>query len=346
MKEIKVGIIGCGKISRDIHIPIYLRMKNVKIQAICDTNSKNIEKIQQTFNLNAKPYGDYRDLIENEDIDFIDICTPGFSHYQIAKEALKKSLNVITEKPPALSLKDFFELKNLSKKYSLTFGVILNYRYKDMILKLKENLDSGKLGEIRKIQTIHHGPMVFNDNSWLWNEKQSYYLLYEYGIHFFDLQCFLCGPHEKVTVESHYHPSLDSTTDIQVRIQFMNGCIGLMDLSADSTKHSSFYSMMNVYGSGSDAFVKFFPPSLSLISGFHNPLNSLSEELSSFIHLSKKVIKNEFSISRQHSHQNVLSLFVNSIVNNEPFPLSLENVEDTMKLLEEIKANVPSYLLE
>ena len=320
-------------------------MKNVKISAICDTNKENIEKTKKQNNLDIPGFIDYEDFLEQQYFDFIDICTPGFTHYEICKSALKHGHNVIVEKPPCSSLRQFNSLKKLAEQNDLKFGVILNYRYKDKIIELVDFINRGKLGEIKKIQNIQHGPCVFNDASWLWNERKSLYLLYEFGIHTFDLQTYLCGPHKEIKiVHSTFEPALDSTTDIQAIIKYENGCIGIIDLTADSTKHSSFFTWMNVYGTGSDAFIRFFPPRISYATSIHNPISQLKSEIHSNLSLYSQILTNTLNKERFRPHYHVLNLFVDSIISNKDFAISLESVTNTMNLLEDIKKQIPSYL--
>jgi predicted dehydrogenase len=347
MKKLNVGIIGCGKVSREAHIPSYISMENVQIKALCDADEAKAKEINSKYRLKAAYYRDYLDLLEKEEVDFVDICTPGFTHYQICKDAIKHGIDVITEKPPALSLNQFLELKKLSEKKDVKVGVMMNYRYKDIILKLKNCVDHGELGEIKKIQSIHHGPTVFNDSEWLWEETKSFYLLYEFGIHFMDLQVDLCGEHDKVLfVNPIYVKELDSTTDIQMVIKFKNGALGLVDLTADSTLHSSFFSWMNVYGTGSDAFIRFFPPLIKMVSGVHNPINNLWNEIRTNVFIANKLLRNKFQEYRNESHKRVLELFVNSICSSGQSPISIDDFTNTMKLLEEIKQKVPSYQID
>jgi predicted dehydrogenase len=345
MKKLKVGIIGCGRISKEAHIPNYLNYPNIEIISLCDQNQEMIRSISSRYNLKPNSiYSNYMEMLENENFDFVDICTPGFSHYEIIKYAIECGVNVLTEKPPALSLKDFELLKNLAHTKKINVSVMMNYRYKAEILKLIAFQKEGKLGEIKKIQTIHHGPFVFNDATWLWNEKISFYLLYEYGIHFIDLQTYLCGEFKKVEfVTSKYESELQTTSDLQVVIKFMNGSSGIIDLSADSTMHSSFITWMNIYGSASDAFIKFFPPSIYLASGIHNPFKLLKNDIKMNASLVMDILKNEFNKKRINSHKLVIDSFINSLLNNTESPTSLRSLTNTMNLLEEIKKQIPSY---
>lgn len=343
MNAINIGVIGCGKVAEEFHFPSYKLMDNVEIKAVCDTKKSRATKIASKYKV-SKIYTDYVDLLENEDIDVVDICTPGFTHYQICKEAIERRINTIVEKPPTLSLEEAIEIKNLSKKNNVSVGVMMNYRYKDIILKLKKHIEEGKIGKIKKIHTISHGQTVFNLSEWLWDEKKSYYLIYELGIHPIDLQVYLLGKYDKILfMNVSYNKKLKTTTDLQLVIRYKNNALGFIEITQDTTLHSSFFTSMNVYGTGSDAFLQIFPPSVKFISGIHNPLDNVYNELRNALFLGSKLLRKKFQLYRTESYKKVLEMFVESVSANEQFPISIANVISTMRLLEEIKQNIPSY---
>ncbi len=102
MKQLKVGIIGCGFIANGKHLPNLVRMEDVEVVAFCDIL---IERAQAS----AAKYGaedalvcrDYRDVLEREDIDVVHICTPNNSHSEMTVAALQAGKHVMCEKPMA-----------------------------------------------------------------------------------------------------------------------------------------------------------------------------------------------------------------------------------------------------
>ena len=76
-KKLKVGLIGLGGICRAVHAPSYLTMDNVEIAAVCDIIPEKIESFKKEFNMNnVASFTDYKELLDFEGLDFIDICTP------------------------------------------------------------------------------------------------------------------------------------------------------------------------------------------------------------------------------------------------------------------------------
>lgn len=341
---LKCGIIGCGKVAQEMHIPNLLENNNVEVLSLCDNNDFQLNKSKKLIKKPIKIYENYSKMAEEEKLDFVNICTPGFTHYDIAKVFLNKGINVLTEKPLALHLDKIFELKKIAQENDTIIGVVMNYRYKDIVMKLKDAISEGLFGQIKKVHTIHHGPCVYNESQWLWDEKKSFNLIYESGIHFIDLQVYLNGPHKKIKyINPIYDDNLESTTELQAIIKYENGAEGYIDLAQTSLKHSSFNSWMNVYGTANDAFLRWFPPKISFETGFHEPIKQFYDEFNTLKHISNKVITNRFQEYRRESHKRVIDLFVDSLVSGSDFPINIDKILPTMTLLEEIKSAIPNY---
>jgi len=344
--KLRCGLIGCGKVARSMHIPNLIENDKVEIVSICDNDSFQLKKSTGLCPSTTTIYSDYHDMIEKENLDFVDICTPGFTHFDIARELLDYEINVLVEKPLALHLDQAIELRNISHRKSLTVGTMMNYRYKNLVIDLINSIETGKMGKIKKIITVHHGPTVYNDSQWLWDEKKSFNLIYESGIHFIDLQVHLNGKHRKVKyIQPIYDNNLKSTTEIQLIIEYENGAEGYIDLAQTSLKHSSFNSWMDVFGTAQDAFLRWFPPKIYYEGGIHDPIRQFSNEFKAFSSLSKSVIFKTFQKHRREPHGRVIDLFVDSLVSGSDFPLTVDSILPTMTLLEEIKRNIPSYSL-
>ena len=341
---LKCGLIGCGKVARDMHIPNLIANKEIQIAALCDSNEFQLNKSKELIQSPINTYDDYSKMLQNEELDFVNICTPGFTHYEIAKNVLSHGVNVLVEKPITLFLDQTLDLKRIAKKNGVIIGIMMNYRYKDITLQLKYKIDNGTMGHIKKVHTVHHGPCVYNESQWLWDEKNSYNLIYESGIHFIDLQVYLNGAHTNIKyINPVYDEKLETTTELQAIIEYENGVEGFFDIAQTSLMHSSFNSWMNVYGSGSDAFLRWFPPKIHFETGFHEPIKQFTDEFSVVKSISHKVLRNKFQDSRRESHKRVIDLFVQSLSNETEFPISIEKIIPTMELLEEIKSKIPSY---
>jgi predicted dehydrogenase len=344
MSKIKFGIVGCGANARRAHIPALISNADVNLVALCDPSPEATAKMLNRTNLQCNVYRNLADLLANEEVDVVDICTPGPTHYVLTKQALYEGVNVLLEKPPTLNLTQAEELASLAAQRNLKLGVVLNTRYKDLILKLKKGIDDGLLGSIVKIHSVHHGPIVYSESPWLWNEKESKYLLYEFAIHQLDLMVYLCGPHVSVIhVLPTFQETIKNTTDLHVIIEFANGVTGILETTADSTRHSSYFTQINVYGTAMDAFIRYFPPSIRFVAGLQNPMAIVFDDIKALLQIGSLIIKGKYLAYRNVSHKKVINSYVDWIKENSSFPLTLEQVLPTMRLLDAIEKQIPSY---
>jgi len=104
--SLKYAIIGCGRISPN-HIAAALENK-LDVVALCDIEEGKMESIARKFNLpdEVKKYVDYQEMLQAENLDLIAICTESGKHGQIALECIAAGVNLIIEKPVALSLEE------------------------------------------------------------------------------------------------------------------------------------------------------------------------------------------------------------------------------------------------
>ena len=98
---IKTAVIGLGKMGLS-HAAILGGNKNVNLIAICDTSNIVLSAFKK-YNPSVNLYKDYIKLLEKEELDAVVIATPTKFHYMMAKEAIKKGINVFCEKPFALT---------------------------------------------------------------------------------------------------------------------------------------------------------------------------------------------------------------------------------------------------
>lgn len=201
--KLKVGIIGLGGICCCAHMPGYLKMDNVEIVAICDINPEKIESYKKNFTtVNAAEFTDYKELLNYEGLDFVDICTPNYLHSIIAVEALEKGINVFCEKPDAVSVEEALKMQNAAEKSGKKLMVMRNNRYRHTAKYLKQYIADGKMGEIycgRCGWQRRRG--IPGKGGWFTTKEQSGGgPLIDLGVHMIDLAIWLMGNPVPVSV--------------------------------------------------------------------------------------------------------------------------------------------------
>ncbi len=195
MKYIKVGIIGTGGIaglyqsrnedSNLTHIKSLLSFKNIKIIGIADNNISNLNKFSKRWSI-KKLYTNYKNLLNNHEIDILFIATPIDTHLDILKALNKyKIKKIFCEKPFLLKSNDFLKIKPVIKNNI----ILINYfrRWNKDLQNLKKNIAKQKYGKINKVN-FYYTKSLLNT-----------------GLHMVDICLFFFGEPNKIKTIKKYN---------------------------------------------------------------------------------------------------------------------------------------------
>ena len=149
-KKLKIGIIGCGGIANSKHMPGLQGVEEAEMVAFCDIIKERAEKAAKEFGTpEARVYTDYKELLKDQSIDVVHVCTPNRSHSFITIDALYAGKHVMVEKPMAKTAAEAREMVKAAKETGkkLTIGYQNRCRPESQYLK-KEIIDKGMVGEI------------------------------------------------------------------------------------------------------------------------------------------------------------------------------------------------------
>lgn len=147
MKKLKVGIVGCGFIAKERHIPGYKKMKkSVDLCAVCDLNEKLAMETAKDFRI-ANAYSNVSEMLSKEGLDIVDICVPPQVHAPVAVETIENGCNVIMEKPMALKTSDCDQMIDASRKHKVKLCIIHNNIFHPPFIKAKKLVADGAIGD-------------------------------------------------------------------------------------------------------------------------------------------------------------------------------------------------------
>ena len=158
----KYALVGCGRIAVN-HIKAVVN-NCLDVVALCDIDKSHIDILLEKtgFDLKRKDgnmtaiYDDYKKMLEEKpDMDLIAIATDSGVHAEIAKYCIKKNINVIIEKPMAMSMKDCDEIIKLANEHNVKVSVCHQNRFNIAIQEMRKALDSGRFGK------ISHGSIMY-----------------------------------------------------------------------------------------------------------------------------------------------------------------------------------------
>lgn len=146
MKKIRIGLVGLGGIA-GIHIASYKRIESVELVAAADALGKEARSYPMIADSNVTVYSSYKEMIEKEELDAIDICAPSSMHREISVYALESGLHVLCEKPMATSADDADAVALAAKKSGKIFMCAQIIRFAKPYAYLRDTVKSGELGK-------------------------------------------------------------------------------------------------------------------------------------------------------------------------------------------------------
>ncbi len=151
-KKVKVGIVGCGWIAGS-HLKAYLKMEDVEIVAAADIIPGKAEKFLAKYGVEGvRCYLSHKDMIDNEDLDAVSICTYNCQHAEPAIYALEHGVNVMLEKPFTVTLDEAVAVMKAEKKSGKILTIGFQPRMSENMQMIKKIVQSGELGDIYYLQ--------------------------------------------------------------------------------------------------------------------------------------------------------------------------------------------------
>ena len=222
--KVKVAVVGAGGFTKIKLLPILSKIKDLKIEAIVDTDSAQSLNIANRYGV-TKTTNRLEDILENDEINLVVIATPHKFHLEQTMACLKVGKAVFCEKPAAITQDGFSSLKSfLNETKDSLYCVDFNRSFAPFNLEIKE--------EIKKRST----PLVVNyrmnsgfipKDHWVQASENGGRIIGE-ACHIFELFCFLTDSHPvSVSLEAigPYSDDLSSTDNFSVVIRFGDGSV-------------------------------------------------------------------------------------------------------------------------
>lgn len=242
----KYAIIGCGRIATN-HVKAALN-NELKFIAACDINSDQIENLLSKHDLNndlsIKRYTDYKQMIDENDIDLIGIATESGIHAEIALYCIEHGINVIIEKPMAMSIADANEIIKGSNEKGVKVSACHQNRFNVAIQEMRKAVEADRFGK------LSHGSIHVR-----WNRNEDYYTqapwrgtwaqdggaLMNQCIHGIDLLRWMMGDEiDEVygATRQQFHNYLEAEDLGMAVLKFKNGAIATIEGTTNVYPHN------------------------------------------------------------------------------------------------------------
>lgn len=227
MKKLKTCIVGCGRILPMHAVPA--KLSNVsELVAVCDVKPERAQAAAEKYGCRA--YTDYNIMFEKEQPDCVHLCVPHYLHPIIAKQALLRGINVLSEKPMSIDYASGEECVRIAEEHNVKYGVIFQCRYNDASVAVKNALDSGKLGKIisaRSTLTWARPDEYYLNSDWkgTW-DKEGGGVIIDQAIHSMDLVNWFIGSKPVsvyCSIANRGHSCVDVEDSAEGLIRYENG---------------------------------------------------------------------------------------------------------------------------
>lgn len=233
--NLKYAIIGCGRISPN-HIAAAIK-NNLEIVALCDIEESKMEDTIKYFSLptETKKYIDYQEMLRIERPELVAICTESGKHGQIALDCIDQGINLIIEKPIALSLKEADQIIVKARENNVKVSACHQNRFNNSIQKIREAVENKRFGKLMH-GTAHirwnRGEDYYRQAPWRGTWEQDGGALMNQCIHNIDLLRWMMGNEitEVVGMSDNLIHDFIEAEDLGIAlIKFANGSYGIVE---------------------------------------------------------------------------------------------------------------------
>ncbi len=224
-----VCLVGYGKIGPN-HANAFDDIENARLYAVCDINEEKIKKCQEAHNVVG--YTDFDEMLKDENIHSVHICTPHYLHFEMIVKALRAGKTVVSEKPVTMTKEQFDELEKIEGSDKV--AVVFQNRLNACVVRLKEIIDSGEMGSIvaaKSVLTWYRNAEYYNEGKWRGNwDTEGGGVLINQAVHSLDLLYYLVGNITSVKANMMNY-SLENVIEVEdtftAYLGFENGVKGL-----------------------------------------------------------------------------------------------------------------------
>lgn len=337
--RLKVGIVGCGGIAQQAHIPAFLRLKNVVVQSVCDNNENLAKETASKFRI-LQAYSELSEMLSKEDLDIIDICTPPQIHASLAVEALQHGCHVLMEKPMALKVSDCDEMVDSANKNGAKLCIVHNRLFDPPFLKAKRLVADGVIGDFTGIRIFLSDPreeMIMRKDYWI--HKLPGGLVGETGPHLVYISLAFLNRVKTVDVYAKNFLEHPWAPFDEFRVELE----GEKAMSSIALSYSSNRSGLCVDILGTEGILHLDLGSMLLIhygrKVSSRPIPFAHYFLSTSSQIVGGVAANAFKLATGRlklGHDIIIEGFVNSILNNSRPPVTGEEGRETVRVMEMI----------
>lgn len=249
MAKLRTAIIGTGKVGH-FHARALVNLENSEFVAVAGRILEQVAEFAREYGV--KGYLDVAEMVREEKIDVVSICTPHPVHRNVAMAAIENGAHVLVEKPLASNLTDADAILNAAEAAGVTVGTVCQRRFYRPCMRIREAIDSGKIGK----------PVIGNVHMLGWRD-QAYYesdawrgtwdgegggVLVNQAPHQLDLLLWYMGEAEEVYGQwrNFNHPYIEVEDTAVATVKFKSG--GIATILVSNSQNPALFGKVQIHG--------------------------------------------------------------------------------------------------
>ena len=315
-KILKLGLIGCGRISTR-HFDAIKNNPNFEIVSVCDNQKQILENIK--LNEKVKKFTSLEKMLSNVNIDVLTVCTPNSMHSKNTIAAAQNGINVLAEKPMAIDINNANLMLNACKENFVNLMIVLPFRNYKLLNLVKSKIDNNSFGKIHLINTniFWTRPQSYYDESpWRGTVKHDGGILLNQVIHYIDLLYYLFGKPSEIQAFNTKFRQIQTDDSSVINLKWSGSFIASINITM-LTYPSNLEDSLTIIGE--KGTVKINSISKGIIE-----LWSFKDEDD----IDNNVKELDFSIDYENGHKNIYNQFYQECLNkNFSYKTAIDSIE-------------------
>ena len=227
------GILGAGLVA-PFHAKSLRDAEGCRLVAVCDVAKARADACAAEYGVKA--YYSLADMLGDPAVDVVNVALPNHLHHAAVMQCAQAGKHVITEKPPAMTLRETDEMIEACRRAGVKFSCTVQSRVRKAIQAMKRAIASGRFGKLLHADAYmkwHRTTEYYHSDGWRSSRRSGAGVTVQHAFHYIDLLQYLAGPAARVQARmtNLAHPSVQLEDTLLAFIDFANGAQGVVEAS-------------------------------------------------------------------------------------------------------------------
>lgn len=227
------GILGAGLVA-PFHAKAILHSRGGRLIAFCDVDESRVRRLAGEYGVTA--YRSLEEMLKDPRIDVVNVALPNHLHYEAVMACAAAGKHVLTEKPPAMTLRETDAMVAACRRAGVKFGCTVQCRVRKAVQAIRGAVQSGRFGALLHADAImkwYRPPEYYRQDAWRSLRRAGAGVTVQHAFHYIDLLTYIAGPGASVEARmtNLAHPGVALEDTLLAFVRFRCGAQGVVEAS-------------------------------------------------------------------------------------------------------------------